>query len=118
MCTSPCVSPLGPPLQYLPNFYFGALLLWFGIEISWDWLIHSFHKLSRTEYVLLLATFLATVQLGLELGIGIGIVMATLFFAFAYARVSAGRAGRPGRRGCAQGTQLLQCGRDLLQLVG
>ena len=112
------MSPLAPPpLQYLPNFYFGALLLWFGIEISRDWLIHSFHKLSRTEYILLLATFLATVQLGLELGIGLGMVMATLFFAFAYARVGAGRLG-PGRRGCAQATMLLQCGRDLLQLVG
>ena len=89
---SPCgvLAPSIRPLQYLPNFYFGALLLWFGLEISHDWLVLSFYKLSRTEYVLLLATFLATVQLGLELGIGAGIVMATLFFAAAYAKVRAG----------------------------
>lgn len=34
--------------QYLPNFFFGALLLWFGIEISRDWLVLSFRKLTRT----------------------------------------------------------------------
>lgn len=26
-------------VQYCPNFFFGALLLWFGVEISRDWLV-------------------------------------------------------------------------------
>ena len=29
-------------VQYVPNFYFGALLVWFGIEISRDWLVLSY----------------------------------------------------------------------------
>ncbi len=32
----------------MPNFFFGALLLWFGIEISRDWLLLSFTKMTRT----------------------------------------------------------------------
>ncbi|EFJ45005.1 hypothetical protein VOLCADRAFT_94701 [Volvox carteri f. nagariensis] len=73
-------------VQYMPNFFFGALLVWFGIEISRDWLILSYRKLSRPEYVLLWATFLSIMNGGLELGIGAGIVMATLYFAYQYAQ--------------------------------
>ena len=32
----------------MPNFFFGALLLWFGIEISRDWLVLSYSKMTRT----------------------------------------------------------------------
>lgn len=43
-------------------------------------------KLSRDEYLLLWATFLVVLQLGLQQGIGIGVVLATLYFAYMYAR--------------------------------
>lgn len=120
-----CVPLLPPP---------GALLIWFGVSISHDWLILSFTKMTRTggdgasrktlwhmrvvvrgrvslrssvrpfllsfsasrgappppstcaEYGLLLATFGAIMQWGLEGGILAGIVLATLYFAAAYAQ--------------------------------
>ena len=56
-------------------------------------MVHSYRKLSRPEYCLLWATFGAIMQWGLEAGIAAGIVLATLYFAWAYAKV--------GRRGCA-----------------
>lgn len=31
-------------IHYLPNFFFGSLLMLFGVEILMDWLIHSFKK--------------------------------------------------------------------------
>ncbi len=34
---------LCPQIQFVPKFFFGALLLWFGYEIVQDWLIMS-HK--------------------------------------------------------------------------
>lgn len=37
-----------PSPQYLPNFFYGSLLLWFGIEISRDWLVLSYSKMTRT----------------------------------------------------------------------
>ena len=33
-------------IHYLPNFFFGSLLMLFGVEILMDWLIHSFKKVS------------------------------------------------------------------------
>ncbi|GFR39589.1 hypothetical protein Agub_g49, partial [Astrephomene gubernaculifera] len=73
-------------VQYMPNFFFGALLVWFGIEIARDWLILSYKKLSRPEYLLLWSTFLAIMAWGLELGIAAGVVLATLYFAYQYAQ--------------------------------
>ena len=31
-------------IHYLPNFFFGSLLMLFGVEILADWLIHSYKK--------------------------------------------------------------------------
>lgn len=31
-------------IQYMPNFFFGSLLMLFGIEIIADWLIFSYRK--------------------------------------------------------------------------
>ena len=49
-------------MQYLPNFFFAALLMLLGVEITLDWLILSVRKVSRAEYCLLLASFLAILQ--------------------------------------------------------
>ena len=72
-----------------PNFFYGSLLFYFGIEISLDWFVHAYAKVTRAEYALLVAGFLAILAWGLEGGIAIGIVLATLYFAFAYAQVCA-----------------------------
>lgn len=31
-------------VEYMPNFFFGSLLMLFGVEITLDWLFHSYHK--------------------------------------------------------------------------
>ena len=77
-------------MQYLPNFFFGALLTVFGIEIAGDWLIRSYSKVSRAEYLLLLATFLSIMELELEAGVAAGMLLCTIYFAITYARVRGG----------------------------
>lgn len=49
-------------VQFLPTFYYGALLMVFGIEISADWLACSRLKLTRVEFTLLWLTFIAIMQ--------------------------------------------------------
>ncbi|PRW58874.1 sulfate transporter [Chlorella sorokiniana] len=73
-------------VQYAPTFFFGALLVWFGVEICLDWVLRSYSKLTGTEYALLWATFAAIMQWGLEAGIAAGVVAATLYFALGYAQ--------------------------------
>ena len=45
-------------------------------------------QVTRAEFVLLWATYLAIMFSSLEAGIGIGIILATFYFAFSYARVT------------------------------
>ncbi|BDA44720.1 Uncharacterized protein C24H6.11c [Coccomyxa sp. Obi] len=75
-------------VQYIPTFFFGSLLILFGVEITLDWLIYSYRKVTRMEFLLLWATYLAIMYTDLERGIGAGIVMATLYFAYSYAQVT------------------------------
>ena len=44
-------------------------------------------QVTRAEYLLLWATYVAIMGYGLEGGIGIGIIAATLYFAWSYAQV-------------------------------
>jgi MFS superfamily sulfate permease-like transporter/CRP-like cAMP-binding protein len=76
-----------PVVQVMPVFFFGALLVVFGVEIAGDWLVHSRHKVTRAEYALLLLTFALIVQLGLEYGVAAGGVACLLYFAASYSRV-------------------------------
>jgi len=63
-------------------------------------LVRSRHKVTRSEYVLLLLTFLAIMQFELEMGVAVGIVLCLMFFAFTYARVNMTVSG-----GCLAGLQ-------------
>ncbi|KAL4547721.1 hypothetical protein Ndes2526B_g06954 [Nannochloris sp. 'desiccata'] len=75
-------------MAYLPNFYFGALVLWIGIDIAKDWLYIAAKKVAPVEFAMIVGTFLAVAALGLELGIAAGILAAALHFAIEYARMS------------------------------
>ena len=33
-------------VSFVPNFFFGSLLMLFGIEITLDWLVFSFRKVT------------------------------------------------------------------------
>jgi sulfate permease, SulP family len=81
-------------VQYLPNFYYGALMLVFGLEIALEWLVLSFSKFTRGEYVLTLSVFViiifATSQFkvsGLEIGIAVGVLICALYFAVEYGKL-------------------------------
>eukprot|EP00878_Enallax_costatus_P013193 GHUV01013790.1.p1 GENE.GHUV01013790.1~~GHUV01013790.1.p1 ORF type:complete len:1035 (+),score=287.38 GHUV01013790.1:628-3732(+) len=75
-------------VQYLPNFFFGALLTVFGIEIAGDWLIRSYAKVTRAEYLLLWGTFIAIMELELEMGVATGMLLCIIFFTVTYAKAN------------------------------
>ena len=51
-----------------------------------DWLLLAYYRVRKVEYALLVATFVAIMVLGLELGIAAGIVAASLIFAYQYSK--------------------------------
>ncbi|DBA74396.1 hypothetical protein WJX77_006646 [Trebouxia sp. C0004] len=74
-------------IEYLPSYFFGSLMIWIGWEIARDWLFLAYHRVRGVEYGLLVATFMAIMVMGLELGIAAGIVAASLLFAYNYSKV-------------------------------
>lgn len=52
-----------------------------------DWLFLAYQRVTGMEYGLLVATFVAIMVMGLELGIAAGIVAASLLFAYNYSKV-------------------------------
>lgn len=55
-----------------------------------DWLFLAVYRVRGVEYGLLVATFVAIMVMGLELGIAAGIVAASLLFAYNYSKVPVG----------------------------
>jgi len=45
------LAPFGI-VQYMPNLFYGALLALFGIEITLDWLFHSYRKARRPRGII------------------------------------------------------------------
>lgn len=81
-------------VEFLPNFYYGALMLVFGLEIAADWLVFSSSKFTRAEFILtwvnFVAIMIAVARLpvsGLEVGIGIGVLICAVHFALEYSSV-------------------------------
>ena len=76
------------PLQvlgYMPTFYIGGVMLFFGFEIVMDWLVSVSVLVSRIEYVLLWISFILIVSLGLEVGMLYSLLGAAVCFTLTYA---------------------------------
>jgi len=76
-------------LGYMPKFVLGGLLIYLGADQLHKWIIESLKRLTKTEYVSLLAIIFIIVQWGFVPGILIGIVIGCTTFALSAARIEA-----------------------------
>jgi len=60
-------------LAYIPNFFFGSLLMMICLDLMFEWLIDVREKVTPAEYVVMLLTFCLLQVLGVEFGILAGI---------------------------------------------
>ncbi len=71
----------------IPRFLPAGLLMYFGLQFMKDWLLDSWFKLPRQDYVIVVVIALATALFGLLPGIGLGMVLAMSFFVLEYSRM-------------------------------
>ncbi|HUN95378.1 MAG TPA: SulP family inorganic anion transporter [Bradyrhizobium sp.] len=76
-------------LGYMPKFVLGGLLIYLGADQLHKWIVQSRRRLSRSEYLSLLAIILIILQWGFVAGILIGIIIGCATFAFSASRVEA-----------------------------
>lgn len=74
-------------LGFIPKFVLGGLLLYLGADQLHKWIIESRRRLSKLEYLSLLAIIAIIVIWGFVPGILIGVIIGCATFAFSAARV-------------------------------
>jgi len=73
---------LTPLFYYLPNAILASVIMVavFGL-IDWKEAVHLWHS-NRTDFAMLLVTFIATLALGIEQGIGVGVILSLAMVIF------------------------------------
>lgn len=61
--------------SYVPNFFFGALLIMICVDLMVEWLWEVRRKVKRGEYYVAISTFLIIQFTGVEYGIVIGVLL-------------------------------------------
>eukprot|EP00985_Skeletonema_marinoi_P013334 scaffold6584_cov208-Skeletonema_marinoi.AAC.2 len=62
-------------LAFIPNFFFGSLLMMICLDLMFEWLIDVREKVTPAEYVVVIMTFCLLQVLGVEFGIVAGICL-------------------------------------------
>jgi len=75
-------------LSVLPLFFLGATLIFIGYDLLFEWLIEVREKLLLTEYLVLVATFVAIHIIGIDAGILFGVVVAVIDHVWTSAQVT------------------------------
>ncbi|PRP83563.1 hypothetical protein PROFUN_09112 [Planoprotostelium fungivorum] len=76
-----------PIIEYIPRFFFGAVLFYIGAEMVWAWLYKPYASIPLFEFFLLVATASSLMILGNNVGLPVSLAIAALFFAFQYAQI-------------------------------
>jgi SulP family sulfate permease len=71
-----------PIMSYIPNFFFGSLLIMICIDLMYEWLWDVRKKITSAEYAVCLATFGLIQLLGVEYGIMTGVLVYVSFQKF------------------------------------
>lgn len=74
-------------LGFMPKFVLGGLLLYLGVDQLHKWIIESRKRLSKLEYLSLIAIIAIIIIWGFVPGILIGVIIGCATFAFSAARV-------------------------------
>lgn len=72
---------------YIPKVFFGSLLMLISLDLQWEWLIASRHKMMTSEYLVSIATFVCIQLWGIEAGMFIGVLGAALSFVGLYSQL-------------------------------
>lgn len=74
-------------LAYMPIPLFGGLLLWIGFSLLYDWLVASFFRMPRREYLIIVVILLVISTVGFLEGVMAGLIAAVILFVLDYSRV-------------------------------
>ncbi len=74
--------------SFFPRWVLGGLLFYLGLVFLVDWVLDAWFKLSRMDYILMLAIVIVVTGVGFLEGVVLGILIASVLFVFNYSRVN------------------------------
>jgi SulP family sulfate permease len=74
-------------LDAVPAILLGAVLVWVGGSLMYDWLVRARRRLDPFEYAVILLIALVIVLVSFPIGILVGLIAAIVLFAFQYGRI-------------------------------
>ena len=78
----------GPAVvNYMPVPVLGGLLLFLGTNFLAEWLVDSFRKIPRSDYLIIVLILVVICFVGLIQGVGVGLLTAVGLFTLRYSRV-------------------------------
>lgn len=87
----------GFALELLPRFVIGGMLLFVGAEFLYEWIWASRRRMTRTDYVLMLAILIVIATVGFLPGVAVGLVAAVGLFVVRYSRIDVVKHALTGR---------------------
>lgn len=76
-------------MTYIPLYFFAATLHFITFELMLEWLVEARCRMTPKEYLVLWATFIGSVSLGIIPGFALGIVLSMAMFIVSYAKSTA-----------------------------
>ncbi len=84
-------------LRAIPTPLLGAMLVWIGSSLLFEWLVRSYRRLSPWEYLVIILIFFVIAFAGFAWGLFVGVVAALMLFVVEYGRVDIVRLFVTGR---------------------
>jgi len=75
-------------LTYIPKMILGALLVFVGLSMLFDWVYQAWFKFPKSEFLIIMVILLVVAVRGFLEAIGLGLVLAVALFVVNYSRVS------------------------------
>jgi len=89
----------GPSLvNYLPMPILGGLLLFLGLNFLTEWLVDSYHRIPRSDYIIILVILVVIGTAGYITGVGVGLITALGLFVLRYSQVQVVRQALAGHQ--------------------
>jgi SulP family sulfate permease len=74
-------------VSYLPIPLLSALLLYLGLNFLTEWLVDSYRRIRRTDYVIIVLILIVVAWAGYIIAVGVGLVLALTLFALRYSLI-------------------------------
>ena len=74
-------------LSLVPQIIIGGMLFYLGLSFLAEWVVDSWFKLPKTDYLIVISILLVTIAIGFLEAVAFGVLLASILFVVGYSRI-------------------------------